>query len=109
MFPSVKTRFSAAARRGFDLAIEFATLGEFGVGSAVGEPSSRTARSRAAGENRSGSVVAAGAPDAPRAKRLRPATAAARRLQPVAAPGRVLHAAPGRRISTRSGMRGLAL
>src|SRR4051812_7804986 len=108
MFPSVKTRFSAAARRGFDLAIEFATLGEYGAGSVVGQPSSGTARSRAARENGAGLVVAASAPNPPRAKRLRPATAAARRLQPVAAPRRVLHAAPGRRISTRSGMRRLA-
>jgi hypothetical protein len=118
MFPSVKTRFSAAARRGFDLAIEFATLGEYGAGSVVGEPSSGTARTRAARENRPGLAVAANAANPPRAKRLRPATAAARRLQPaaaaarrlqpVAAPRRVLHAAPAQRISTRSGMRGLA-
>ena len=118
MFPSVKTRFSAAARRGLDLAIEFATLGEYGAGSAVADPVSgaaeaRTAnagttRARAARESRSGSLVAASAANAPRAKRLRPATAAARRMQPVAAPRRVLRVAPARRIPTRSGMRGLA-
>src|SRR4051812_33536965 len=100
MFPSVKSRFATAARRGFDLAIEFATLGEYGL-AATEEPAAVGAAERAASRyaarraqrSRAATAVvavggvgvgggAAGAPLGPR--RLRPATAAARRLQPLA-------------------------
>src|SRR5436190_1970293 len=91
MFPSVKTRVASAARRGFDLAIEFATLGEYalapdaGVGPR-GEPASRAAPPHPP-------------PVRPRPTRLKPATPAARRLQPPQ---------QERRVSTRSGVRSLA-
>src|SRR3954466_2353526 len=89
MFPSAKTRFAAAARRGFGLAVEFATLGEYQVAQAP-EPL-RRARPL---------PPPASAPVRPRANTLRPATAAARRLQPLQ---------PQReRISSHSGMRALA-
>ena len=35
MFPSATTRLLAAARRGLDVAVEFATLGEYGVAEAA--------------------------------------------------------------------------
>ena len=90
MFPSAKTRFASAARRGFDLAIEFATLGEYRLPAA--------AEVVRAGRPRPPAVAAS--PVRPRPSQLRPATAAARRLQP---------AQPQReRISTHSGMRALA-
>jgi hypothetical protein len=115
MFPSVKTRFASAARRSFDLALEFATLGEYGLGEAAGLPEegtdrrgpsrrARPARKSAAREHAAPAVnVPAPAAEQrarPRATRLRPATPAARRLRPEA---------PLQRISARTGMRALAL
>src|SRR5215212_4534806 len=104
MFPSAKIRFAAAARRGFDLALEFVTLGEFRLAE---EPHPRvtaggpTRPDRLARSMRC-SNAATSAPELrarPRATRLRPATAAARRLQPE----------PSRRaISAHTGVRALA-
>src|SRR6478752_918847 len=97
MFPSVKTRFKAArvasvARRTADLALEFATLGEYRL------PAPEAAAP--AGRERAARSAQAGGSSRPRATRLQPATAAARRAQP---------APPQReRISSRSGMRALA-
>jgi hypothetical protein len=92
MFPSAKTRFASAARRGFDLAIEFATLGEYRLPAAP--------QPVPAGTPSTPAVVAA--PVRPRPSRVRPATAAARRLQPI-------QPQPQRqRISAHSGMRALA-
>ena len=88
MFPSVKNRFATAARRGFDLAIEFATLGEYGLTAPVGPVDERLKPS-----------VTAAPPIRARATRVKPATPAARRLQPV-------H--QRRRISAHSGVRALA-
>src|SRR3954463_5499792 len=91
MFPSVKTRFATAARRGFDLAIEFATLGEYALVPA--------ARPRGAAP---GAPVPPGAralPIRPRPSRVNPATPAARRLQPIQRE---------RRISTHTAVRALA-
>jgi hypothetical protein len=90
MFPSVKTRFTSAARRGFDLAIEFATLGEYAPalaprsGAGMDSPSSPAVRAVAI---------------RPRPSRVKPATPAARRLQP---------AQRERRISTHTAVRALA-
>jgi hypothetical protein len=122
MFPSVKTRLSLAARRGIDLAIEFSTLGEYrlpasespggssveppggGAGIGVGGATALTAATITVGADTDiGDATAlnvARGPGRPRAARLRPATAAARRLQPVA---------PPRRIASHSGVRALAL
>jgi hypothetical protein len=88
MFPSVKTRFASAARRGFDLAIEFATLGEYGIADAVApaDTAPKPALPRAT-------------PVRARASQVKPATPAARRLQPMA---------QQRRIPTRRGVRELA-
>src|SRR3954465_3271259 len=91
MFPSVKTRFTSAARRGFDLAIEFATLGEYALAPAPGSPAA------IAGSPSSRAVRPV--PVRPRPSRVKPATAAARRLQPVQLE---------RRISTRAALRALA-
>jgi hypothetical protein len=93
MFPSAKTRFTSAFRRSFDLALEFATLGEYRLSEAPLAPPmpSRPARST------SGSEIEVRV--RPRATRLRPATAAARRLSPEVHP---------RRISARTGVRALA-
>jgi hypothetical protein len=117
MFPSVKTRFSAAARRGLDIAIEFATLGEYRLPQEAGPtagPAIRAASATAAGaaaggvrrrttraplDTRMPSVTAGGIPVRARAIHLRPASAAARRLQP---------GAPPLRISSHSGVRALA-
>jgi hypothetical protein len=129
MFPSVKTRFATAARRGFDVALEFATLGEYRLPAEPALPDPARVRAgglsvRAGGlsalasrlESRVGGLtVRAGQPNAPvagpvapsaaeprtrvRATRLRPATAAARRLRPEA---------PPQRISARTGVRILA-
>src|SRR3954447_3822528 len=95
MFPSLKTRFrggrsgwGAAFWHGADRAVEFATLGEYGLLEAVSAP-------------------AESAPPVPpqrqsvRPSRLRPATAAARRLQPPT-PARV-------RVTPHAAMRSLAL
>src|SRR4051812_13326786 len=90
MFPSAKIRFASAARRGFDLAIEFATLGEYAVAPAV-RPRRQGSVPRPAED---GVMLSR-----PRPTRLKPATAAARRLQP---------ALQARRISTRSAVRALA-
>src|SRR2546423_8331541 len=86
MFPSVKTRFASAARRGFDLAVEFATLGEFGLSADAADPPPK-------------SPVTRPTPIRVRPSRVKPATPAARRLQPV-------H--QRQRISTHSGVRELA-
>src|ERR1700712_231098 len=104
MFPSVKTRFSAAARRGLDLAVEFATLGEYrlpesahgiagdrltalaGTPEAPGDGSSRR---RSASSQWAGGVAKGAVPARPRARRIAPASAAGRRLQPSAAPLRI--------------------
>src|SRR3954464_8619568 len=91
MFPSVKTRFTSAARRGFDLAIEFATLGEYALAPAP--------RLRAEIAESPSSPAARPVPVRPRPSRVKPATAAARRLQPVQ---------PDPRISTRAAVRALA-
>jgi hypothetical protein len=103
MFPSVKTRFATAARRSFDLALEFATLGEYRLPAEV-EPvevrRSRRAERASAGELRVAADGVAGGAGRPRANRLRPATAAGRRLQPEV---------PARRISSHSGVRALAM
>jgi hypothetical protein len=124
MFPSTKIRFKAAARRGIDLAIEFATLGEYRLAEVAEAPGSETvaSRPRRARGARGGRlaepmVVAAGAATGrPIAQRVGPATAAARRLQP-AKPVRRPQTVPRRgqpavlptRISGRTGVRGLAL
>src|SRR3954452_8640359 len=92
MFPSAKTRFASAARRGFDLAIEFATLGEYALAPAAEVNGAREA-SRAA-------LVARSGPIRPRPTRVKPATPAARRLQP---------AQQQRPIPAHSGVRALAL
>src|SRR5436309_15769561 len=87
MFPSVKARFASAARRGFDLAVEFATLGEYGLPAhALADPPPKPSVARAT-------------PIRFRPSRVKPATPAARRSQPV-------HRQ--RRISTHSGVRELA-
>jgi hypothetical protein len=86
MFPSVKTRFASAARRGFDLAIEFATLGEYGLAVAPADARPKPSPARVP-------------PIRPRPSQVKPATPAARRLQPVPLQ---------RRISTHSGVRALA-
>jgi hypothetical protein len=39
MFPSVRTRFTSAARRGLEVAVEFATLGEYRLPGELSEPS----------------------------------------------------------------------
>jgi hypothetical protein len=102
MFPSAKIRFAAAARRGFDLALEFATLGEYRLPE---ESPSRASAARATRRPTATAATATAVPAAelrvrPRATRLRPATAAARRLQPE----------PSRRsISPHTGVRALAL
>src|SRR3954451_8588797 len=72
MFPSMKSRFATAARRSFDLALEFATLGEYGL------PEDPAPRPRMSARRPSAEL-----PARPRATRLRPATAAARRLRAV--------------------------
>jgi hypothetical protein len=90
MFPSVKTRFTSAARRGFDLAIEFATLGEYALAHARSRPDTA--------ESPSSPAVRA-VPIRLRPSRVKPATPAARRLQP---------AQRESRISTRSAVRALA-
>jgi hypothetical protein len=74
MFPSVKTRFASAARRGFDLAVEFATLGEYALVPAA-QP-----REAAPGAHAIPAARAVGV--RPRPSRVKPATPAARRLQP---------------------------
>src|SRR3954453_8488164 len=91
MFPSVKTRFASAARRGFGLAIDFATLGEYALAPA---PSSRAA---APGSPPQPAIRPL--PLRPRPSRGKPATPAARRLQP---------AQRERRISTRTAVLALA-
>jgi hypothetical protein len=91
MFPSVKTRFASAARRSFDVALEFATLGEYRLPEQLTAPSRRP-RALPSGPN-------SDVPLRPRATRLRPATAAARRLRPDS---------PPRPISSHTGMRGMA-
>src|SRR3954449_12088075 len=97
MFPSAKTRFATAARRGFDLAIEFATLGEYEIASA---PGSRHVVARVpAGPPAPAGPSGRAASIRPRPSRVKPATPAARRLQPV-------H--QERRISTHSAVRALA-
>jgi hypothetical protein len=107
MFPLAKTRFASAARRSIDLALEFATLGEYRLpaepeeaGPAAqwrGPSGLADPRARARAEARAESV---GVPTRPRADRLRPATPAARRLQPGVAP---------RRIASHTAVRALAL
>src|SRR3954452_6477513 len=133
MFPSAKTRITTAARRGFDLALEFATLGEYRLaepheadGPTGVRPRSGRARSRSVSAFAEPVLVAGGvgagapAPARPRASRVGPATAAARRLQPPTAapaparrptvvPRRVQPAAPLARISARAALRGIAL
>jgi hypothetical protein len=91
MFPSAKTRFASAARRGFDLAIEFATLGEYALASAAQSRQPAPPPPPAAADR----------PLAIRARpsRVKPASAAARRLQP---PQQL------RRISIHSAVRELA-
>src|SRR3954469_23256731 len=91
MFPVVKTRFATAARRGFDLAIEFATLGEYAL--APG------ARHAAPGSQPAPPPAGRPAPIRRRPSRVKPATPAARRLQP---------AQQQRRISTYTAVRALA-
>ena len=86
MFPSVKTRFASAARRGFDLAVEFATLGEYGLPGYGADPPAKPS-------------LAHPTPIRVRPSRVKPATPAARRLEPV-------H--QERRITTHSGVRALA-
>jgi hypothetical protein len=102
MFPSAKTRFAAAARRGFDLAVEFATLGEYRMDVdpelSHGRPARQGVRSESRDEWRK-PVAATASTVRPRPNRLRPATAAARRLQPVQQP---------QRIPAHSGLRALA-
>jgi hypothetical protein len=103
MFPSAKIRFTAAARRGFELAVEFATLGEYRLPPAqeqVAVPAPQGAAFAAAEASLAGGTLGSGGGHERRTARLRPATAAARRLQPAAAP---------RRISERAGVRALAL
>src|SRR4051794_28182259 len=92
MFPSVKTRFASAARRGFDLAVEFATLGEYAL---APMPRSHAAATLGSPPAPAGRAL----PIRPRPSRVKPATPAARRLQPVQSE---------RRISTRSAVRALA-
>src|SRR4051812_848839 len=91
MFPSVKTRFTSAARRGFDLAIEFATLGEY----------AQTPAPRSGADMAESSSPPAGraVQIRPRPSRVKPATPAARRLQPVQRE---------RPISTHAAVRALA-
>src|SRR5436190_15495187 len=89
MFPSVKTRVTSAARRGFGLAIEFATLGEYALVADAGVGPRRETAGRAAPPH---------PPVRPRPTRLKPATPAARRLQ---------RPQQERRVSTRSGVRAL--
>src|SRR3954454_19088528 len=101
MFPSVKTRFTSAARRGFDLAIEFATLGEYALA-----PAARSGGAAAAPTSPAAPAAplppppaARGVPTWPRGTRVTPAT-------PVAVP---LHRAPPeRRISALAAVRALA-
>jgi hypothetical protein len=79
MFPSVKTRFASAARRSFDLALEFATLGEYRLSEAPPAP-------RAAPVSpRSSRTAGAGAPTEVRA---RPRTTRTRDAEPVSGPDR---------------------
>jgi hypothetical protein len=92
MFPPVKTRFASAARRGFDLAIEFATLGEYAL---APMPLTHAAASGSPPPPPAGRAL----PIRPRPSRVKPATPAARRLQPVQSE---------RRIPTRSAVRALA-
>src|SRR6476661_1916844 len=81
MFPSVKTRFASVARRGFDLAIEFATLGEYALAAAPAESRPKPSLGRVS-------------PVRVRPSRVKPATPAARRLQPVHQERRIsMHAA----------------
>jgi hypothetical protein len=106
MFPSAKTRIAAAAVRGLDRAIEFATLGEYrlpvpaqGTQSGERRRDGRFPYSGYASAQLSGSgALASGIRTRP--NRLRPATAAARRLQPPV---------PMQRIPSHSGVRALAL
>jgi hypothetical protein len=130
MFPSTKIRFATAIRRSFDLAIEFATLGEYGLEPAPERPARGARRSAGPFRAMAGSDLLAGsdlmaapgvsaapgavataatAPPGPLATRLRPATAAARRLQPATPARRVHPIAPAQRISARTAVRELAL
>jgi hypothetical protein len=108
MFPSVKIRFATAARRGFDVALEFATLGEYRLPAEPALPDAAVRRARVTSARAVRPSAPAARPSAstapeprvrPRATRLRPATAAARRLRPEA---------PPQRISARTGVRTLA-
>src|SRR3954447_2337833 len=93
MFPSVKTRFTSAARRGFDLAIEVATLGEYELAPAARPPGAAPSPSALPAARGARPPGAARSPPAPpaegavptrrRPSRVKPATPAARRLQPV--------------------------
>jgi hypothetical protein len=101
MFPSVKTRFATAARRSFDVALEFATLGEYRLPAEPALPDPARVRVGVPSA-RAGRLDLRAAPEPgvrPHATRLRPATAAARRLRPEA---------PPQRISARTGVRTLA-
>src|SRR3954471_11969804 len=88
MFPAARTPLSTRLRRGFDLAVQFATLGEYGV--ALEEPvrPHRAPRRPPPGSWR----------PPRRAIEVAPATAAARR-----------RAEPPRRLSTPAEVRSLAL
>jgi hypothetical protein len=99
MFPTAHTPLSSRLRRGIDLAVQFATLGEYGVleGAAVGTlpppapgTAARVAPPPPGGYRRERAARTAGA--------VRPATAAARRRNE-----------PPRRVSTRAAVRSLAL
>jgi hypothetical protein len=94
MFPTARSPFSAALLRGLDIAVEFATLGEYrlsGDDSGLGTPSTATPEAGSGGGNAPIAPTATaeaggggGAPSAtatppPRATAIRPATPAARR------------------------------
>src|SRR4051812_33806153 len=99
MFPSVKTRFASAARRSFDVALEFATLGEYRLPEELGAGLRGHRTPTSTPTPTPTPTPKADAPLRPRATRLRPATAAARRLRPEP---------PPRPLASHTGMRGMA-
>ena len=99
MFPTTRTPLSTRLRRGVDLAVQFATLGEYGVATeAPAQPQAplRDPRQLSRAPRRPAAPVAWR--PARRAITVEPATAAARR-----------RAEPARRLPTRVVVRSLAL
>jgi hypothetical protein len=99
MFPTAKTPISSRIRRGLDLAVQFATLGEYAVEQPVRDrrPAPLERRPRAVSAVQSSR--AGGATASLRAPReVRPASAAGRRRNE-----------PAKRVPTRAAVRSLAL